>query len=178
MKRLLGLSAGVALALSLSPPASALDGMSVELGRGNSADMGRVGLQWDWKQRWFQAGDWHLGAYWEASLGQWHRGGAQPGENEDITEIGLTPVFRVQPNGLAGPYGELGVGFHLLSHASIGERRLSTAFQFGDHIGFGYRFGAKDHFDLGYRLQHLSNASIKRPNSGVTFHQLRMQYHW
>ena len=53
---------------------------------------------------------------------------------------------------------------------------MSTAFQFGNHIGVGYRFGAKGSYDLGYRFQHLSNASIKRPNAGINFNQVRLQY--
>jgi hypothetical protein len=65
-----------------------------------------------------------------------------------------------------------------LSHTQIGDKRLSTAFQFGDHLGFGYRFGARSAFDLGYRYQHLSNGSIKRPNPGINFHQVRLQYHF
>jgi hypothetical protein len=84
----------------------------------------------------------------------------------------------MQPNGLVGPFIEAAVGFHLLSHTSIGDRRMSTAFQFGNHIGVGYRFGAKAHYELGYRFQHLSNASIKRPNPGINFHQIRLQYHF
>jgi opacity protein-like surface antigen len=90
----------------------------------------------------------------------------------------LTPVFRLQPNALAGPYVEAGIGFHLLSHSSIGDNRLSTAFQFGSHVGVGYRFGAKHSFEVGYRFQHISNAGIKDPNAGMNFHQVRAQYHF
>jgi hypothetical protein len=49
-------------------------------------------------------------------------------------------------------------------------------FQFGNNVGAGYRFGAKGAFDLGVRYQHLSNASIKRPNNGINFTQVRLQY--
>ncbi len=157
----------------------AIDGVSVEGGRGDgtNTDMGRIGVQWDWNKRWFQGQNWHLGGYWDLSLGYWHRDAA-PGLNEDITEIGLTPVFRWQQNDLKGPYGEAAVGFHLLSKTSLGEKRFSTAFQFGDHLGAGYRFGAKGEYDLSYRYQHLSNASIKRPNNGINFNQIRFQYHF
>ena len=172
--------ASILLALSAfsSAPAHCIDGMSLELGNGDAVNMARVGVQWDWKKRWFQGADWHLGGYWDAALGYWHRGGARPGEHDELFDIGLTPVFRVQPNGLAGPYFEAGIGVHLLSHSSIGDRRMSTAFQFGDHLGVGYRFGARGRYDLGYRFQHVSNASIKRPNPGINFHQIRLQYNF
>lgn len=173
------LSAGVvaAVLLLVAVPAVAVDAIAVEAGNGDSTDMGRVAIQWDWGKRWFQGADWHVGGYWDVALGYWHRN-ALAGQNGDITEIGLTPVFRLQRNGLVGPYLEAGIGAHLLSETTIGDKRLSTRFQFGDHLGFGYRFGAKRALDLGYRFQHLSNAGIKQPNNGINFHQIRLQYHF
>ena len=157
-------------------PARAVDGVAFEIGSGDGVDMARVGVQWDWNKRWFQGANWHLGGYWDVAAGYWHRGDVRAGEHDEIFDIGVTPVFRIQPNSLIGPYVEAAIGFHLLSHTSIGDRRMSTAFQFGDHLGVGYRFGARGSFDLGYRFQHLSNASIKRPNPGINFHQIRLQY--
>jgi hypothetical protein len=155
----------------------AFSGVSVEGGRGDGTDMGRIGVQWDWNRQWFQGRNWHLGGYWDLAIGRWHRSSA-PGFNEDITDIGFTPVFRLQQNDRTGFYAEAAVGFHLLSRTSLGDKRFSTRFQFGDHIGAGYRFGAKGAFDLSYRLQHLSNGGIKRPNNGIDFHQIRLQYHF
>jgi lipid A 3-O-deacylase len=161
--------------LAAVTPAAAVDGVSIEAGGGDGTDMARVAIQWDWKQRWFQGADWHVGGYWELGLGYWSRD-ALPAENDKIVEIGFTPVFRIQGNGLSGPYAEAGIGAHLLSRTQIGDKRLSTKFQFGDHIGFGYRFGERGAWDLGYRFQHLSNAGIKKPNDGINFHQVRLQY--
>jgi len=163
-----------------SGPASAIDGVALELGHGDGTDtnMGRGAIQWDWGKRWFEGQSWHLGGYWDLGLGYWRRDGVLPGQNDEITEIGLTPVFRLQQNDLTGPYAELGIGFHLLSKTSLGDKRFSTMFQFGDHLGVGYRFGTKGAFDLSYRYQHLSNASIKRPNNGINFNQIRVQYHF
>jgi lipid A 3-O-deacylase len=161
-----------------SAPAFAIDGFAVEAGRGEGIDMGRIAVQWDWNRELLRMSDWQLGGYFDLAIGQWHHGDVRPGQNDNITEIGLTPVFRVEGTSRTGPYLEAGIGFHLLSHTQIGDKRVSTAFQFGDHLGFGYRFGAKSAFDLGYRFQHLSNASIKRPNPGINFHQIRLQYHF
>jgi hypothetical protein len=176
--RLRHLTASLLLMVCSAAPAHAVDGVAFEIGSGDSVDMARVAVQWHWKKRWFQGANWHLGGYWDIAFGYWHRGSARPGEHEDLYEIGLTPVFRVQPNGLVGPYVEAAIGLHLLSHTSIGDRRMSTNYQFGDHVGLGFRFGAKAHYDLGYRFQHLSNASIKRPNPGINFHQIRLQYNF
>jgi hypothetical protein len=156
--------------------AAAIDGVSFELGQGDGADMGRVGLQWKWNSQWFKGDQWHVGGFWDLSLGHWRRDSVLPGHNDNITEIGLTPTLRLQQNDGKGLYAEAGVGFHLLSRTSLGPKRFSTMFQFGDHLGVGYRFGAKGEFDLGLRYQHLSNASIKRPNNGINFTQVRVQY--
>jgi hypothetical protein len=168
----------IALAAFSATPACAVDSVAFEIGSGDSVDMGRVSAQWAWNKRWFQGKDWHLGGYWDLALGYWNRGSVGPGQHEDLFDLGFTPVFRLQPNGLVGPFVEAAIGFHLLSHTSIGNKRMSTVFQFGDHVGVGYRFGAKSHYELSYRFQHLSNGSIKRPNPGINFHQIRLQYHF
>jgi lipid A 3-O-deacylase len=168
----------LACAALASGAASAIDGVAVELGRGNGTDMARIAVQSDWQKQWFRGSDWHVGGYWDLGVGQWHHGSVAAGQNEDITEIGLTPVFRLQQNDKRGLYGEAGIGFHLLSRTSIGDKRFSTAFQFGDHIGVGYRFGAKGAYDVSYRFQHLSNGGIKQPNNGINFSQIRLQYHF
>jgi hypothetical protein len=180
MNKLSWLRAGVMLAgLSTVPsPALAIDGFAVEAGGGEGVNRGRIAVQWDWNRQWFKGSDWHLGGFWDVSIGHWRDGSVAPGQNDNITDIGLTPVFRIQPNSLVGPYVEAAIGLHLLSRSSIGDKRLSTKFQFGDHLGFGYRFGARNAFDLGYRFQHHSNAGIKRPNPGINFHQVRLQYHF
>ena len=77
-----------------------------------------------------------------------------------------------------GAYVEAGVGVHLLAKTSLGDKRYSTAFQFGSHLGGGYRFGARHAFDLGYSFQHISNANIKLPNDGANFQEVRLQYHF
>jgi hypothetical protein len=154
-------------------PAKAIDGVSVEAGSGNnSVDLWRIGAQWNWQKKWLQSGDWHVGGYWDAQIGQWH--GAS-----HITDIGVTPVFRLQKNAGYGPYLEGAIGFHYLSGKNIStSKQFSTNFQFGDHIGAGFRFGEKGQYDLGLRLQHLSNAGIKHPNPGINFAILRFQYNF
>jgi lipid A 3-O-deacylase len=167
--------AALALALA-SGSAWAVDGIVLEAGSGEGVRMARLGVRFDWTQRWLQGRDWHLGGSWDAALGQWHHRNARPGQNDDITEVSLTPVFRLQANALRGPYVEAGLGAHLLSRSQIGDKRLSTSFHFGSHAGVGYRFGERGQFDVGYRFQHLSNAGIKKPNPGINFNQIRFVY--
>ena len=176
MKKLLAL-----LMFSLiAVPAYAVDGVSVEYGKGSdAADMARVGLLWDWNKSWFNDGDWHLTGFWDASLGQWRGHSNTKTNNQTITDIGLTPVFRFEqknPSGMA-PYLEGAIGFHLITPTFLNsDRKFATAFQFGDHVGLGVRFGEHHQFDLGYRYQHLSNGSIKAPNQGINFSQVHFDY--
>src|ERR1700741_4358487 len=92
----------VAACVALSGPhARAVAGVAVEAGGGDGTDMARIAVQWDWGKRWFQGADWHLGGYWNLGLGYWRRDDVRPGENDNIVEVGLTPVFRLQRNDLA-----------------------------------------------------------------------------
>jgi len=42
----------------------------------------------------------------------------------------------------------------------------------------GLRFGQERRQEVMLRVQHLSNASIKSPNPGINYVQLRSGYHW
>ena len=160
--------------LLMLPQASAADNLidrvSLEAGSGTSVVMVRLGVQRNFTSRWFVSNGTHLGGYWDASLAQW-RGNKYRnirGQHQNITNIGLTPVFRLQADNLRGWYAEGGIGVNWLSdHYDNSSNQLSTKFQFGDHIGTGYVFD--NGWDVGVKLQHFSNGGIKRPNSGVNF---------
>ena len=165
-------------ALLFSTSVFAVDGVSVEYGNGDATNMARVGANWKWDKQWFTEGNWLVTGFWEASVGRWD-GHSAAGDNQTITDLSITPVFRFQqknPSGFA-PYAEAAIGFHLITPTFINaDRKFSTAFQFGDHVGLGVRFGDRQQFDLGYRFQHLSNGSIKKPNQGINFNQIRFGY--
>lgn len=170
--------AAIVLATSaLHLPAFAVDSISAEYGAGNHTDVFRVGAQWKWEKRWWQSNGTHIGGFWDVNLGQWRGDRFQdiPGNKQNITVVGVTPVFRFQKDNLQGWYGELGIGANWLSgYYDVGGRRFSTRFQFGDHVGIGYVFANK--VDVGLRYQHFSNASIKDPNPGVNYAVLRVSY--
>ena len=160
--------------------ASAIDSMSIEGGHGEGVDVGRVGLQWDWNQQWFAAHGRHLGGYWDASAGVLHGRSGEP-VNNDVGDFSVTPIFRYQQTdlGTIAPYFDAGVGAHLWTRTSITEsKRSGTAFQFGEHVGVGFRFGNRGIYDISYRFQHMSNAVIKAPNSGINLQLVRFQFHF
>ena len=165
------------LFLALQPAAHAVDSMSVEFGTGNKTKSLAVGAQWDWNKQWWQSNGTHLGGYWDLSLAQWRGTRYQNmlDTNQNITDIGITPMFRFQADSKTGPYVEAGIGAHVLSHAyNNNGRRLSTAFEFGDRLGVGYVFANK--LDIGLSFEHFSNGGIKQPNNGVNFGLVKVKY--
>jgi lipid A 3-O-deacylase len=167
-------------ALLFSGNAFSVDGVFVEGGNGKQTDAARAGATFKIERQWFTEGDWHVVGHWEASVGTW-RGHSGVGSNKTVTDLGVTPVFRLQEKspGSVAPYVEGAVGFHLISPTTVyADRRLGSAFQFGDHIGFGVLFGEHKQFELGYRFQHISNGGIKQPNQGLNLNLLRFVYHF
>ena len=159
-----------------------IDSMSFMVGTDDDsidATIYRLGLQNRWKRTWFNGGAWNVGGYWDAEIAYIEADAAQ-GQNDDLYDISLTPVFRMQRDTAlssgVSPFAEAGIGAHLLSETSLANKRYSTAFQFGSLIGMGLGFGRHGQYELGYRYQHISNASIKRPNDGLNLHMLRLGY--
>ena len=159
-----------------------IDAISLSYGEetgNNNTKMYRLGLQNKWERTWLNEGAWYVGGYWDAELAYLEADHVS-GENDEIFDLGLTPVFRMQRDASlssgVSPYAEAGIGPHLLSETSLGYKQYSTAFQFGSLIGFGLGFGDKGQYELSYRFQHISNADIKTPNNGINLHILRLGY--
>ncbi|HAT30044.1 MAG TPA: hypothetical protein DCW29_04090 [Janthinobacterium sp.] len=150
-----------------------------EFASGTRTQMVRGGVTSDWSQRWFQSNGTHLSGYWDASFGLWRANHYQnvAGATQNLYDIGFTPVFRFERDNKKGFYGEGGIGVHRLSKLyDNDDYRLSTHFQFGDHIGVGYVFDNK--WELGMKIQHFSNGGYKKPNTGVNFINMKASYHF
>lgn len=171
------MTAFATLLVSLSSVATAasIDGISLEAGGGSKVQQLRFAVQKKWDKRWFQSNGTHIGGYWEGSIAQF-RGNAYnnvPGQHQNITAIGITPVFRFQSDDLKGWYAEGGIGATVFSETyNNDDNRLATAFQFEDHIGAGYVFN--NGWDLGLKIVHYSNGGIKKPNDGVDLLMLKL----
>lgn len=154
-----------------------IDSASVDVGSGPKVRMLRLGVQKDWDGQWFASNGRHLGGYWDLSASYW-RGTAYrgvPGQHQNLAVVGITPVLRYQRDDKLGWYAEGGIGANLLSELYNNDgHQLSTAFEFGDHMGVGYVMANK--WDLALKFQHYSNAGIKRPNSGVNFVVASVRY--
>jgi len=138
---------------------------SASFGAGQShdkIDIYRLGLRKDSDFHWFANATGYLSLYYEASLNYWKKG------SDEIYGVALSPVFIYyfgDENNLIRPYVEGGIGIAGISDMDIGNRDMTTAFQFEDRVGAGVLIDNK--VDLSFRYMHYSNASIKQPNDGI-----------
>ena len=99
---------------------------------------------------------------------------------QSLGAIGVTPTARFEwsKNG-CGPFIDIGVGINFLSHTRLQEeQQFGIAFQFGEFLGTGLRFGQSGAYEIDVRLEHMSNANIKFPNEGITLGVVRVAYHF
>ena len=172
-----------AAALLLSQTAFAedklIDSVSVDYGNAAKVQMTRISVQKDWSARWFQSNGTHLSGYWDLTAGFWKQNQYQnvSGRSKSLWDIGLDPVFRWENDNKKGIYYEGGIGVHRLSELYDNDTyRLSTHFQFGDHIGIGYVLD--NNWEIGAKIEHFSNGGYKKPNTGVNFVVVKAAYHF
>lgn len=87
--------------------------------------------------------------------------------------FGLSPVLQWQIAGQQRPlYIEAGIGGALMDKTYIGQRELSTHYQFEDIIRLSWQYSEKSPARVTFMLVHYSNAGISSPNMGVNLAQL------
>ena len=147
-------------------PSYATNALALEIGRGEDrTSLLRFAVVDRWNREPRALGrKWQLSGYWEFSVALWDNA------TESTADVGVTPVFRFERGPL---YLEAAIGLHLVQAHISSARVFSTAVQFGDHVGIGWRSG---HWDFAARLQHLSNAGLDHPNPGINFVLVRAQY--
>ena len=167
-RRLIGL--GLFTGACLAPlAANALD-LSVVYGHGSRFGVQKYGViaGWQHPNTLWQGSAWQLQLHHEVELATWRLK-----NTSDLFELGYSPVFRLQRttgNVPTGFYVEGAIGVRLLSKTRLNaEHSMSTAFQFSDTIGAGYQWGETGQHTVGVRVQHISNAGIKKPNPGINF---------
>lgn len=162
--------------LALPSSAHAAD-WQISAGGGDRASINKIGfgVVWDPHSALWQGSVWQLRLLHEAQVAFWDVPRAS-----NIYEVGYSPFFRLQRGTASGgnwvPFIEASIGVRLISHTRLSdETTMSTAFQFLDTLGAGVQFGNRARSTVGVRFQHLSNASIKRPNPGINFTQVYYQ---
>ena len=124
---------------------------------------GNWNLPWGWDL----GKEWHLQSRLDLSVG-WLGDSSQ---SATVGTLGPTLVLGRAwwPVSLEG-----GVSPTLLSSYKFETRSFGTDIQFTSHVGLNWDFAA--HWRLGYRFQHMSNASLSRDNPGLNLHLLALSY--
>ncbi|MDR2990689.1 MAG: acyloxyacyl hydrolase [Burkholderiaceae bacterium] len=167
-------------AIALPTPAAAQfpipDDLTLAIASGSRHSVSKVELDAGWTQQHplWQGQNWRLRLRHEIALGQWRVPDAR-----NITELGYSPVFRLEKPGASGTFFVEGsIGVRLLSHTRLAPRStLTTTYQFADMAGIGMQWGQGTGAQtVGLRFQHQSNADIKKPNPGINFIMLYYSY--
>lgn len=181
IRTLLALSAAVLAghvhAAQASRPLLLPSSAYAQWGAGEHTRMHVIGATWDWG--WRKDFAWgHATGYWDASIGRWSSEHEGTRSSAWVTQLGVTPVLRLHPASWApGVFLEGGIGVNVLNPIYRNrDKRFSTRFNFGDHLALGWQFGVQREHEVALRLQHFSNAGIKKPNPGENFVQLRYAY--
>lgn len=107
----------------------------------------------------------------EASLG---RSLPPPGAKRGgLWQVGATPLIRFPLTPTTRL--EYGLGANFFSGASLGDKEISTHFQFGNSFGILHHF-AGTRWSTGLRFTHYSNAGLDTPNPGQDYLHLRIGY--
>lgn len=130
----------------------------------------------DWYTNW---GGNMVTAHWDMSLAAWNSHKADDSGRRTIFVVGLTPTLRLHSASSFPWFVEAGIGGFVSNHLYHSkDKDFSTAFNFGSHIGAGFFTGTRRENEWSVRLEHFSNGSIKSPNPGENFVQLRYARHF
>jgi lipid A 3-O-deacylase len=122
-----------------------------------------VNLPW----RWDFYSDWRFQTKVDASVG-WL------GNNNNNGFIATAGPDVVLSKGKFPLTLEGGSSPTFLSRDKFGPKNFGDRFQFTSHIGVNWNI--TDHFTLGYRFQHMSNAGIANPNPGLNVQMIVFSY--
>lgn len=134
-----------------------------------------IGAGWAW--RWQRTlGDYGvLAARTDAILEHWWITRRSDAGGGSATRLGITPVLQWRRARDAGLFVEVGLGLNWIGPTyTTGEKRFGSVFNFGEHIGVGWRGAGALPWEWTLRYQHFSNGGLSEPNPGENFVQLRV----
>ena len=117
-----------------------------------------------------------IGKSWYKGALYYHMEGGLAIENrEDKYLIGWSPLMVqykfLSPKRRWAPNVLIGAGFSMTNWKDIADRELGSEFQFLLHLGAGIEYFKKEGaYSFNYRLFHVSNAGMQRPNIGLNAH--------
>jgi hypothetical protein len=147
--------------------------VSLMAGKDTDIDTARLAYRLEAKLPLWKTKDFALIGGLETSIGQWQADSKYP--DRSLTDLGITPIFKLKRDEASPWYAEVGVGAHYLSNTRIKDYTKSTQFQFGDQLGLGWE---NHQVRLGYKYLHVSNGNIETPNPSTDFHMIELGYRY
>lgn len=142
---------------------------------GAHSDIHRFTLNYETQPLWsYPVGRTRLHLVGELGVSYWRYDRHPVDSHRNAWQLSAIPMFQwwLTPQ----LYLEAGIGATVFNTTSFADKQLSTAFQFGDHIGVGFQ--VTDAMRINVRLSHFSNAGIKRPNPGLNSVQVGVTVRW
>ena len=133
-------------------------------------------LPWKgWSKDW-GGGGWR--GLWDFSLTQWTANPPQGKSHSTVVGAGLALRWRAD-QGRSPWFVQAGTGVQLSSPRFITAHGLmGSRFNFASHLAVGFAHGAQRQHEWQLRMEHSSNASIRKPNPGQNYLQLRYALHF
>ena len=118
--------------------------------------------------------------FWEVDVNHW-----QTDRREHLTEVGISPMFRIQRGpveslGGARPFVEGGLDLRLLNRSGSGlvDLRGGTEVGFSDQIAYGLAFGERNQFTISQRFQfeRFATANLNLPGNPRPSQSINLSY--
>jgi lipid A 3-O-deacylase len=171
--------------LSLSVAASAFEDSSpafyFEAGRAPHNDTSTrsltIGAVLPWGRQHLVWGT-QVTTYADLFLSQWRAPRANGDGHHNYSQLGAVAGWRFRFEEGASPwFFEAGLGGTSMNDRyQSPDRSFSTRFQFTEQLGVGRNFGPRGEHELSLRIQHFSNAGVRKPNPGENFYKVRYLY--
>lgn len=139
-------------------------------GNGHAANLG---VTLPWKQWTSSLGSGQVTGHWDIFVSRWSS--RQHTGRQQTSVLGVVPSLRWRGDqGRSAWFAQTGVGVTWADKLySTPHKAFSTRYNFASHLAVGMNFGARREHELMLRIEHFSNADIKKPNPGENFLQLR-----
>lgn len=135
--------------------------------RGRDMGAGEAFAWWRLPWEWARPSGWHLQSHFVTGVG-WLGG---RGDTAGLFRLG--PAVSVRPP--QSPFWiELGLNPTLLTRHTFGGLDLGIGLQFTSYAGMNWDISR--HWGLGYRFEHMSNASLSSSNPGLNSHTFTVYY--
>ncbi|MCX7865854.1 acyloxyacyl hydrolase [Limisphaera sp. VF-2] len=135
--------------------------------RGRDMGAGEAFAWWRLPWAWTLGSGWQVESHLTAGLGWLGGRGATAGS------FRTGPAFSLRPPG-APFWIELGISPTVLTRHTFGGLDLGIGFQFTSYAGMNWDISR--HWGLGYRFEHMSNASLSSSNPGLNSHTFTVYY--